>query len=103
MSSTPHIPMCTSAAYAEPCAASVRIFYSNRAFDLERAACAVFGLATFGVHMTGTRSAVSTCWFYEVPRGLYMFGIRLAVVIAYEGESEEMKIWVPKRSATKPT
>lgn len=27
---------------------------SNRAFDLERAACAIFGMATFGVHMTGT-------------------------------------------------
>ncbi|KAH8090619.1 NUDIX hydrolase domain-like protein [Filobasidium floriforme] len=47
---------------------------TNRAFDFERAACAVFGLATFGVHMT-----------------------------AYEGEGEEMKIWVPKRSATKAT
>jgi hypothetical protein len=26
---------------------------SNWAFELERSACAVFGLATFGVHMTG--------------------------------------------------
>ncbi|GHJ85389.1 hypothetical protein NliqN6_1791 [Naganishia liquefaciens] len=46
----------------------------NHVFSLERAACAVFGLATYGVHMT-----------------------------AYEGEGENMKIWVPRRSATKAT
>lgn len=46
----------------------------NFAFALERAACAIFGLATFGVHMT-----------------------------AYEGDGEDVKIWVPRRSATKAT
>jgi hypothetical protein len=33
----------------------------NRAFDFERAACAVFGLATFGVHMTGAYIRNPTC------------------------------------------
>ncbi|KAL7418936.1 hypothetical protein Q5752_006620 [Cryptotrichosporon argae] len=47
---------------------------SNAAFACERAACAVWGFATFGVHMT-----------------------------AYEGEGADMKIWVPRRSATKAT
>lgn len=47
---------------------------SNIAFSFERAACAIFGLATFGVHMT-----------------------------AFEGRGEDMKIWVPRRSPTKAT
>ena len=47
---------------------------SNKAFTLERAACAIFGLPTYGVHMT-----------------------------AYEGEGDGMKVWVPKRAATKAT
>ncbi|WVF66391.1 hypothetical protein IAT40_001131 [Kwoniella sp. CBS 6097] len=47
---------------------------NNVAFHLERAACALFGLATFGVHMT-----------------------------AYEGEGDDMKVWVPRRSKTKAT
>lgn len=48
---------------------------SNVAFTLERAACSLFGLCTFGVHLT-----------------------------AYvEDEGQPMKIWVPKRSATKQT
>ncbi|ORY25161.1 NUDIX hydrolase domain-like protein [Naematelia encephala] len=48
--------------------------FSNAAFPLERSACAVFGFATFGVHMT-----------------------------AYEGQGDDMKIWVPRRSETKAT
>ncbi|KAK8845386.1 hypothetical protein IAR55_006099 [Kwoniella newhampshirensis] len=52
----------------------VKEAFSNLAFPLERAACAIFGLATFGVHLT-----------------------------AYEGEGQDMKIWVPRRSKTKPT
>ncbi|WWC67082.1 uncharacterized protein I206_100989 [Kwoniella pini CBS 10737] len=48
--------------------------FKNVAFHLERAACALFGLATFGVHMT-----------------------------AYEGEGFDMKVWVPRRSKTKAT
>ena len=47
---------------------------SNKAFTLERAACAIFGLPTYGVHMT-----------------------------AYEGEGEDMKVWVPRRAKTKAT
>ncbi|ODN97049.1 hypothetical protein I350_08028 [Cryptococcus amylolentus CBS 6273] len=46
----------------------------NVAFHLERAACALFGLATFGVHLTA----------YEIVNG-------------------EMKVWVPRRSKTKAT
>ncbi|GAA5824043.1 hypothetical protein JCM3770_005135 [Rhodotorula araucariae] len=48
---------------------------ANEAFRMERSACALFGLATFGVHCT-----------------------------AYvEEEGEPLKLWVPRRSATKPT
>ncbi|WVR03387.1 hypothetical protein IAU60_000378 [Kwoniella sp. DSM 27419] len=47
---------------------------TNVAFHLERAACALFGLATVGVHMT-----------------------------AYEGEGKDMQVWVPRRSKTKAT
>ncbi|WVW81506.1 hypothetical protein I302_103500 [Kwoniella bestiolae CBS 10118] len=48
--------------------------YGNVIFNLERSACPLFGVATFGVRMT-----------------------------AYEGEGENMKIWVPTRSKTKST
>ncbi|KAI9635984.1 NUDIX hydrolase domain-like protein [Dioszegia hungarica] len=48
--------------------------FANKAFTLERAACALFGLATFGVHL-----------------------------MAYEGEGKDMMLWVPRRSTTKPT
>lgn len=48
--------------------------FANKVFTLERAACALFGFATYGVHLT-----------------------------AYEGEGENMKLWVPRRSKTKPT
>lgn len=48
--------------------------FANKIFTLERAACALFGFATFGVHM-----------------------------MAYEGEGKDMKLWVPRRSKTKPT
>ncbi|SCV71061.1 BQ2448_3823 [Microbotryum intermedium] len=48
---------------------------SNVAFTMERAACALFGLTTFGVHCT-----------------------------AYvEEEGEPVKMWVPRRAATKQT
>ncbi|TNY23020.1 NUDIX hydrolase domain-like protein [Rhodotorula diobovata] len=48
---------------------------SNEALRMERSACALFGFATFGVHCT-----------------------------AYvEEEGEPLKLWVPRRSATKPT
>ncbi|KDQ56717.1 hypothetical protein JAAARDRAFT_194689 [Jaapia argillacea MUCL 33604] len=50
----------------------------NWAFDMERSACALFGVVTYGVHMTVYREAV-------------------------EGESEGVKIWVPTRAKTKPT
>ncbi len=66
------------AIYASPKSAAFstppRGGWRNAAFVCERAACAVFGFATFGVHMT-----------------------------AYEGEGPSMKIWVPRRSATKAT
>lgn len=44
--------------YCDPRSSALRNYdaskpYSNAAFELERAACAIFGLATFGVHMTG--------------------------------------------------
>lgn len=60
----------TSAAFSTP----PRGGWRNAAFACERAACAVWGFATFGVHMT-----------------------------AYEGEGEGMQIWVPRRSPTKAT
>lgn len=33
--------------------ASTSASFANAAFTLERAACALFGLTTYGVHMTG--------------------------------------------------
>ncbi|KAL8280410.1 hypothetical protein RQP46_007058 [Phenoliferia psychrophenolica] len=47
----------------------------NFVFSMERAACALFGVATYGVHCTA---------YIEEP-------------------DEPLKIWVPRRSATKPT
>ena len=64
---------------------------SNVAFTLERAACALFGLPTFGVHMTGDY------------RLLDHRNVRADGYVAYEGEGKDMKIWVPRRSATKAT
>lgn len=60
--------------------------FANFAFALERSACAIFGLATFGVHLTGLS-----------------IHVRSELTAAYEGEGKDMKIWVPRRSATKPT
>lgn len=51
---------------------------SNFAFEMERAACAIFGLVTYGIHMT----------VYHSPT---------------PGTDEEYRIWVPKRSQTKQT
>lgn len=43
--------------YAPPQSSALRSdsgeAFSNGAFPLERAACAVFGFGTFGVHLTG--------------------------------------------------
>jgi hypothetical protein len=49
---------------------------SGYVFSMERSACALFGVVTYGVHMT----------VYE----------------HYEGESQ-MRVWVPRRALTKPT
>lgn len=70
--------------------------FANAAFELERAACAVFGLATFGVHMTGQSPSMAH-GTRERERESAHEGA------AYEGEGEHMKIWVPRRSATKAT
>ncbi|TDL18111.1 hypothetical protein BD410DRAFT_793597 [Rickenella mellea] len=49
----------------------------SAAFTMERSACALFGVITYGVHMT----------IYHPP----------------VADNEEVKIWVPKRAATKQT
>ncbi|KAK4047909.1 hypothetical protein OIV83_005092 [Microbotryomycetes sp. JL201] len=49
---------------------------SNVAFTMERSACALFGFATFGVHLTAYIPATA---------------------------DQSLRIWVPKRSATKQT
>ena len=55
---------------------------SNKAFEMERSACALFGVVQFGVHMT-----------------IYYPEVR-----ASDGKLvEDMKIWVPTRSKTKQT
>lgn len=50
----------------------------NFAFEVERVACALFGLVTYGVHMT----------IYRLPSS---------------GTDEEIRIWVPTRARTKQT
>ncbi|KAK0964222.1 hypothetical protein LTR91_018607 [Friedmanniomyces endolithicus] len=55
-------------------------------FSIERAASALFGIVTYGVHMTAyTRS--------KRPKSEAEVG----------GDEEEMQIWVPRRAATKQT
>ncbi|KAJ4490296.1 nudix hydrolase 20 [Lentinula aciculospora] len=51
---------------------------NNFAFDMERSACAIFGVVTYGVHMT---------IYQEIGTNT----------------SRELKIWVPTRARTKPT
>lgn len=52
---------------------------TNKAFKLERAACSIFGVATFGVHLRA----------YE---------------FRTNGEGKEtMMVWVPRRARTKET
>ena len=46
----------------------------NYAFSLERAACGLFGVVTYGVHM-----------------------------MVYERDGSDIYVWVPRRAATKPT
>lgn len=85
------------AIYASPKSAALtnapRAPFGNLVFGCERAACAVFGFATFGVHMTGKCN--------QLPEG--GGGHSLHVSTAYEGEGQDMKIWVPRRSPTKAT
>jgi hypothetical protein len=54
--------------------------YGAYVFSMERSACALFGVVTHGVHMT----------VYE-QKGIYA-----------DGETP-MRVWVPRRAATKPT
>jgi hypothetical protein len=51
----------------------------NYAFEMERSACALFGVVTYGVHMSIYDEIVQT-----------------------DG-SKAMRVWVPTRSLTKPT
>lgn len=77
-----------SSAFATASASNnARAPMGNAAFACERAACAVFGFATFGVHMTGE----------------FIVGKSWADLEAYEGDGADMKIWVPRRSPTKAT
>ncbi|KAK1216608.1 hypothetical protein PQX77_020728 [Marasmius sp. AFHP31] len=48
----------------------------NYAFEMERSACALFGVVTYGIHMT---------------------------VFVKDSEGGKVKIWVPTRAKTKPT
>ena len=51
----------------------------NYVFEMERSACALFGVVTYGVHMS----------MYEE--------------IAQENGQKQLRIWVPTRALTKPT
>ena len=51
---------------------------SGYVFSMERSACALFGVVTYGVHMT----------VYEQDD---------------EGEGRQVRVWVPRRALTKPT
>jgi len=57
--------------------------YGGYAFSMERAACALFGVVTYGVHMT----------VYE-QKGDANVGA---------GGKVPVLVWVPRRAATKPT
>ena len=51
----------------------------NYVFEMERSACALFGLVTYGVHMS----------IYEE-------------IVQDDGQSS-LRVWVPTRALTKPT
>jgi 8-oxo-dGTP pyrophosphatase MutT (NUDIX family) len=55
-------------------------------FSIERAASALFGIVTYGVHMTA-----------------YNMGKRPKSEAEAGGDDEELKLWVPRRAATKQT
>jgi len=83
--------------YAQPSSSGLKSVesgkpFSNAAFALERSACAVFGLATFGVHMTGEPTSA----FSSTTTTTEYLGV-------YEGEGDDLKIWVPRRAKTKAT
>lgn len=59
----------------------------NYAFRMERAACALFGVVTYGIHMT--------VYHNDPSKTVYQGQGRL--------ESEACRIWVPKRAKTKQT
>ncbi|TFK75586.1 nudix hydrolase 20 [Pluteus cervinus] len=48
----------------------------NYAFEMERSACALFGIVTYGVHLT---------------------------IFEESGDGQDLRIWVPTRARTKPT
>lgn len=62
---------------------------------MERAACALFGFATFGVHCTGS-SVLSS------PLSQLCTDFRHSEAYVEE-PGEPMKLWIPRRSATKQT
>jgi hypothetical protein len=61
---------------------SVEVGLANKVFEMERAACALFGVVQYGVHLT---------IYHPEVKG------------ADNEVKEEMKIWVPTRSKTKQT
>lgn len=75
---------------------------SNEAFRMERSACALFGFATFGVHCTGASESIALRVTFSCGREAddRKYGQRAAYV---EEDGEPIKLWVPRRSATKQT
>lgn len=71
---------------------------SNEAFRMERSACSLFGVTTFGVHCTGERNG-------RRGSGDYTITDCVSRTTAYveEQDDQPMRIWVPKRSPNKQT
>ena len=62
------------------------------AFHMERAACALFGVATFGVHCTVRSSSLHLPSEFSSQSSLH-----------FQAYTPTYQIWVPRRSATKST
>lgn len=67
---------------------ATRELFGNIAFEMERAGVSLFGCQAFGVHLTGTLSLESRNRIDQVR-------------YAYEGQGENMKVWIPRRSANR--
>ncbi|CAO1618597.1 unnamed protein product [Jaminaea pallidilutea] len=76
--------------------------YNSPAFELERAACALFGLATFGVHLTAY-TTTSTVTASSGSSNTHDSSSSTSLSSTATGAAQQIHLWTPRRAQTKAT